>query len=439
MMDVSDTIKGIPKDSNDGEKNITDDKYSKKIHDLHDNIEFPSDFDAWTVQEQRDWVYNNMTELYSYVPESLQCIISGIFRPVDFHRSQEKLPEWMDMDKYRRGQKFVRDHYCSFVFSILLGTVYGLTFNDGLKPLIISRKSITPYLAFKRYLDTAMQIFSWYEGEPWVKGTKAYKAMQIARIKHMNITTKISRMNKEQVNAATKIAYTLYPEDELFLKDMDSIYPSENPERHRNKVLKTSELTIKALNNTTVTVAQGSFILLSIIYPQNIGLHNATDEDLEAFCHMWKCYGYFLGAEDEYNFCRGSLEEIKQRLWDLRNWITINFTDVTPEWMYMIRCMIESINYYPSLYMPYKAITLFYIEALNLKMPNFYASFNYSEWIMYKIFTFFARHLLKFSIVRTVVNQFIRKVFDRAINLKPEELAKLQEKSKSYLDFVTQS
>ncbi|EFN76930.1 hypothetical protein EAI_10499 [Harpegnathos saltator] len=145
-----------------------------------------------------------------------------------------------------------------------------------------------------------MRIFTWYEGEPWVKGTKAYKAMQIARIKHMNITTKISRMNKEQVNAAIKIAYTLYPEDELFLKDMASIYPSENPERHRNKVLETSELTIKALNNTTVTVAQGSFILLSIIYPQNTGLHNATDEDLEAFCHMWKCYGYFLGAEDEY-------------------------------------------------------------------------------------------------------------------------------------------
>ncbi|XP_014478924.1 PREDICTED: uncharacterized protein LOC106746642 [Dinoponera quadriceps] len=132
-----------------------------------------------------------------------------------------------------------------------------------------------------------------------------------------------------------------------------------------------------------MAVAQANFIMLPVLYPQKIGMHSITDEDLEAFCHMWKCYGYFLGIEDEFNFCHGSLKEIKQRLWDLtQHWTILNFKEIQPEFVHVTRCMVESINYY-SLYFPYKTIILLFTETLNLNMPNLYASLNYREWIAY--------------------------------------------------------
>lgn len=122
--------------------------------------------------------------------------------------------------------------------------------------------------------------------------------MKIARIKHAQITTKMLTMNDEQVKAASKIENPLCLERESFLKDFTLACPfgklKERP------YIVSSKMKTKAINNATVSIAQGSFILLSIIYPQNIGIHNVTDEDLEAFCHMWRCYGYFLGLEDEY-------------------------------------------------------------------------------------------------------------------------------------------
>lgn len=51
------------------------------------------------------------------MPESLLDFIPAFFRKGGNGRSQEKKPEWLDMNKYRRGQKFVRDHYTSILIS----------------------------------------------------------------------------------------------------------------------------------------------------------------------------------------------------------------------------------------------------------------------------------------------------------------------------------
>lgn len=110
----------------------------------------------------------------------------------------------------------------------------------------------------------------------------------------------MSRMSNEQIKTASEIANPWCPERELLLKDFAMACPFVTLEKRPHKTLEASSITRKAINNASVACAQGAFILLSIIYPQNIGIHNVTDKDLEAFCHMWKCYGYFLGLEDEY-------------------------------------------------------------------------------------------------------------------------------------------
>jgi len=86
-----------------------------------------------------------------------------------------------------------------------------------------------------------------------------------------------------------------------------------------------------------------------------------------------------------YNFCRGSLEDIKQRTRDLyQYWVLPNFKDVTPEWEHMTRCLVEAINYYPLVYIPYKVMALLATDALNISMPHLYASMSYAERITYK-------------------------------------------------------
>lgn len=88
-----------------------------------------------------------------------------------------------------------------------------------------------------------------------------------------------------------------------------------------------------------------------------------------------------------YNFCRGSLEEIKQRMRDLyQYWIIPNFKNVTPEWEHMTRCVVVPLNYYRYLYMPYKVMVLIATDLLNINMLHLYTSLSYTEWIAYKIY-----------------------------------------------------
>jgi hypothetical protein len=86
-----------------------------------------------------------------------------------------------------------------------------------------------------------------------------------------------------------------------------------------------------------------------------------------------------------YNICRGNLKEIKHRTRDLYELMMSNFINITPKWEHMTRCFIESFNYYPLLYMPYKMIVVFAMDTLNISMPHLYASMSYTEWIAYKI------------------------------------------------------
>ncbi|XP_014486649.1 PREDICTED: uncharacterized protein LOC106750661 [Dinoponera quadriceps] len=275
-------------------------------------------------------------------------------------------------------------------------------------------------------------MLAWCDGEPWIKSTEAYRDMQIARSKHIRISTKVSLLDNKQYQAASKFEQPWCPEYETLMKDFALTCPSEKPGQRPYKISDYISLKPKGLNNAMMAVAQAHFIMLPVLYPQKIGMHFVTDEDLDAFCHMWKCYGYFLGIEDEYNFCNGNLKEIKQRLRDLsQHWTIQNFKEIQPEYVHVTKCMIEALNYY--IYIPYKSFTLFLTETLNLNMPNLYASLSYAEWIAYIAFRFLLHHALKFSSVRSFVNKLMCKMLEAALNIDSKKLAELHEKSKRQL------
>ncbi|KAL6264641.1 hypothetical protein P5V15_004742 [Pogonomyrmex californicus] len=284
---------------------------------------------------------------------------SGCLLLLNYHRSPEQLPKWLDIDKYRRGlvhKKFVNEHFVVVILSKVIGLIYVYSFIEELKSVIMGENSHTLYLVFKKRIKwiTSNLPLRAHSPNPWI------------------------------------------PDRELLLKDFAAICPFE-----------------KLRQCPYICINKSSFLVLFLLYPQNIGIHNVADEDLEAFCHIWKCYGYFLGEDN--------LEEIKQRMRDFyRYWTIPNFKDITPEWEHLTRRF---------------AMILIITDALNLNMSYLYASLSYTEWIVYKCFRFTLRYALKFSIIRAIVNA-MRKLLNEALNFDVKKLAKLHKKSnKTLSDF----
>ncbi|XP_036138786.1 uncharacterized protein LOC105840971 [Monomorium pharaonis] len=405
--------------------------FFKDVFGVDSRHKFPNKFDVWPVKEQCDWIYQNITNFFPNVPQSLLNLIPATFCEIDFYdRSPQEIPKWMDLHKYRRGQKFVEKNYMAIIMSTIMGLIYVYAFGEELRPLVLGEHSHTPYLAFRKYSSTIKRMISWYKGDPWIKGTEAYKDMQVTRRMHLAVKKKVRQMDHKQMASACIFANPWSLDRELLLKDFVSACPPEKFGQRYYTITRKSQKKSKGMNNMDFAIAQSAFVVLPLLYPQNIGIYNATDEDLEAFSHMWQCYGYFLGQDDEHNICRGNFEEVKQRLRDLyQYWIKENFKELTPEFEHITRCLIEHVNYYPILYLPYKTGMLLTAEALNLNMPYLHASLSYGEWIAYKIYKFLI-YALRFSSVRSVINKIILKILDKAVNFNIEKLAEIHEKSK---------
>ena len=87
------------------------------------------------------------------LPKTLLELSSGFFLDGDYGRnSSSNKPVWLDIAKFQKGQQFSRDHLFGLFYAQLLSLFVLFSFEDGLKPLIITGKSSTPYNAFRRLL-----------------------------------------------------------------------------------------------------------------------------------------------------------------------------------------------------------------------------------------------------------------------------------------------
>ncbi|XP_011696435.1 PREDICTED: uncharacterized protein LOC105455080 [Wasmannia auropunctata] len=396
--------------------------YVNLFRNTFDRSLFPSDFDEWTVCRRYAWINDNLSKFYPNVPESLLNFIPAFFCQEDCGRSPVEKPEWLDMNKYRRGQKFVQDNFTGITMTIILSLLPAYTFDGNLSPIILSDRTHTPYLAFKRYLSTMCRMMNWFTGDPWTKGTPAFKDMQVVRKMHKVMRAKLSRLNNHEVDDACKFENPWCPDRELLLKDFAEACPFEKIGQRPYKSFVDLPFKRKYINNAEMAMIQCCFVGFILLYPQEFGVHDATDEDFEAFCHIWRCYGYYLGMEDEYNFCRGSLEEIKQRLRDFyQYWMIPNLKEVTPEWEHMTRCVVEPFNYFPMMYMSYKSAVLLVTDLFDISMPRLHASLSYADWIAYKIWKFVLRYALKLSSLRLLFNKVVLNSLNKMVNCSPEK------------------
>ncbi|XP_072762490.1 uncharacterized protein [Anoplolepis gracilipes] len=286
--------------TNNKKENSEEYKLVLLLKNTYDKRLFHNDFDTWTTEEQYSWIKENLSKFYPNVPETIRNYVPALFLQPDFYRSSWEMPEWLDINKYRRGQKFVRENYVPIIITKLLAIIHLYSFNDGLKPIIIGGHSHTIDLGFKRYFSTMKRIYSWYNGEPWVKGTEAYKNMQAAHKMHLIMRKKLCQMDNEQIDAMSKIVEPLCSDREILLKDFAMACPFEKFGQRPYIMMSESPYRPKGINNMDIAGLQGTFVSMFLLRPQDIGVHNATDQDIEAFCHMWRCYGYYLGLEDKF-------------------------------------------------------------------------------------------------------------------------------------------
>ncbi|KAL6428392.1 hypothetical protein ACFW04_008582 [Cataglyphis niger] len=337
----------------------------------------PKNYDEWTNEEQYKHITENIKIYVPNLPDSLVSFVSAALYRGDCGRSSTNIPLWLDMDEFRRGQKFAREHIFSIIFSNVLSLFEIFAFTEGLKPMILSQQSHTPYLALKRYLSTARRVRNWMLEDFWNENTQAHKDIQVVRKMHRAIRLKLCEYDYNEIDAAAKIPNPYCPDRKIILEDFSSCpYPTvENGCFHLI-------IRPKGLNQADMSATQFAFMGMLLLYSHKFGIH-ASDGDMKAFCHVWRSIGYVLGIQDEFNFCRGNLEEIKQRARDFTKiWVKPYLRQITPEWEHMLRC-VTSLNDGGNMF---KMSLLFVADLLDIDMPRMRSTltfFQRVQWMLY--------------------------------------------------------
>lgn len=130
-------------------------------------------------------------------------------------------------------------------------------------------------------------------GELWIKGTAADRDIQTVRKMHRAIRLKFCEYSNEEIDAASEISNPNCPDRKMILEDFSSCpYPTVKNDCFHLLIKPTG------LSQGEMSGTQFAFMGFIVLYPREFGIY-ASDEDLEAFCHLWKSIGYRLGVKDE--------------------------------------------------------------------------------------------------------------------------------------------
>ncbi|XP_014224647.1 uncharacterized protein LOC106650904 [Trichogramma pretiosum] len=409
---------------------MSDDKLVEMLKSLGEEFEkLPEQVD------RRKWAKSRVAELFGEtLTQPLLDVAAGHLIDGDSGISMDQRPDWLDPDKFRRGQIFARDFQFGISYAELISLFMVFSFEEGLKPLIMTSQSGTPFTAFKRYLSTGCRVQSWYTSDPWTKGTQAYRDMKAVRMMHAAVRKRIEATTIPEYEAKTRIDDAWCPTLNVIRRDFQSTCPAPAPGQCPYMIVsKYPELRGKKLSQGEMASTQFAFVGLVVLNPKFFGIH-ASDEDLEAFCHTWRGIGYLLGIEDEFNYCRGTLADVKQRTMDfIEYWVKPNFRQITPECEHMMRCVVEGLQYYfPG--STYETCILDLASVLNLHMPRLYNSLSYQAWIRHNVIRMYFNFWSRFSGMRTMMNNQLNRSIEKARKFDDEKLNSLKIKSDKLLE-----
>jgi len=377
---------------------------------------------------------DNIEEYMKSLPEDLRKLLEGINQgiPNDYTVPINRKPEWLDMKKIKIGQMFAQKFYFGLNYSEMLSLLILFAFPDGLQPLVFTGNSGTPFTAFRRYLSTVLRVKSWFEHDVFDENSLAYRNMKTVRAMHLNVSKRLNSVSYNELKTQLTVLGSSNDGVWCTLKDkvqedFQSGCPimSFRPIDHERvgKVF---------VNQLDMSITQFGFVGLIIMYPEKFGAGNATEEELEGFVHLWRGLGYLLGIEDRFNFCNGTLEEVRRRCHYLvENWVKPSFQHVTEDWEHMSRCMVEGVSYYvPGV--SFEVSMLYLCWVLDIPAPRLYASLTWGQTIMFAIMKMTMSFTLRIPGMLPLHNWLLRRSLQCASSWSSQHLKKLESKTYDY-------
>jgi hypothetical protein len=178
----------------------------------------------------------------------------GLNTPGVANSQNDPPPEWLDMEKFKRGQTFCVKHIGAVSVSFdFMGSNLSSRMERLLDVGVFNNRN-----PLTRSLRISSHLMNWYHGDVW-GGLKddAFKSMRRTRLMH--------KMVGEKMNKA-------HPAEHLHLSQYD------------------------------MALVQSISITGVITDPDKYGIKCSKDEQ-EDYIHYWRGLGYLLGLEDKYNVC----------------------------------------------------------------------------------------------------------------------------------------
>lgn len=312
-------------------------------------------------------------------------LLEGLNEPGDCGNSTD-IPEWLDRDLFNKGRQFYKDWLFSLFFSDLLSLLCMFSVSRILRVLIYTRRSDTPMRALKRYVSTIMHIITWEEGDVWDANDTAYKDLQSVRSMHSKASTLVNSTKDYEKVANVPVSDKKYVNSSCPMNS--EIRNDLLNQTYKHSPLENEQTPAFYISQWDMAFTQYAFFGLITAHPREMGVHYATDDEFKALVHFWRGIGYLLGIEDRYNFCNGSLKEVRKLCLETEQLIILPHLS-TVEWKYehMSRSLMEGINLMvPHLAFP--AMFRYVAETLGEKMPHVINHMSFYNTIQYWLMRF---------------------------------------------------
>jgi len=169
------------------------------------------------------------------------------------------------------------------------------------------------------------------------------------------------------------------------------------------------------------------------MYPEQLGVVGATDEDLEGLVHLWAVIGHLLGLQDKYNWCLEGLDAVRSRGATLmKSFILPNLKNADADWEHMSRAMAEGVG----LYMPsvsFEKLLLYLFWLLDVPADQVWKATPWSKrlWFLFTRFML-TNFIYYFPGVKSFFNWLYKTSTQKAKKADSKWLDMAKEKSIAY-------
>ncbi|KAL1396291.1 hypothetical protein pipiens_010626 [Culex pipiens pipiens] len=177
------------------------------------------------------------------------------------------IPEWYDEAKFKRyaAQAFYKRNAYVVTLSVLYGLIAVMAVPSVLNVLMFTKKSSTPFTAYRRYLLTILHFTIWYR-DPLAPGTRFWRSLLYTRKAHDGTIKRTSAAKEGMI-----------------------------------------------ISQRDMVLVQFSFAGYVVLKPEMLGIQGSAQE-MDDFIHFWRVVGFMLGIHDEYNLCTTDSTTSKRRM-----------------------------------------------------------------------------------------------------------------------------